>query len=547
MALWSKSESPLLSCDSLGFSKKFATEKSVQDFRAWLCTQEFLDAAYWLSSAYSLWADAGYRKDLAMFFTPPLLTFRLLKDLEQAGVSFGTDSFMDPACGGGAFLAPIAIRMRATLKAKGKSSRQVLKHIETHLFGTDLDPVLCGMSQHFLRMALATEIIESSYEPQFLIACADSLKDISALERTIDVVVCNPPFRKMTSSEVAKYRVQYSAVISNQPNIYGLFMTLCLRLLKIDGVAALVTPTSYMCGQYFSALRQHLMTNSEILQICIVSDRSDVFIHVQQETALTLFRRRECLISTGITTQANLVSRNGESKAIGRCALPNAGAAWPIPRADGDAELIRMMGQSKFRLSDYGYTPRIGMFVWNRDQRRTFFSLREAKKSKVAGVVPLLWSSDIQLNGKVRFSEEVKENREPSFVDLTCISDRTVVRGTSVLLQRVTSNDQARRLVAALVPAEMLKRYGGFIGENHTVILEAKEKIPVVSPKILVHLLRSNAVDRYFRCISGAINVSIFELSQLPLPDPQILLKEIVRHGTVDLAVNAALSRLDRS
>ena len=61
-----------------------------------------------------------------MFFTPASLTEGLLNDLSQQGVDFGSESFMDPACGGAAFLAPIALRMRATLSARGSTPLKVL-------------------------------------------------------------------------------------------------------------------------------------------------------------------------------------------------------------------------------------------------------------------------------------------------------------------------------------------------------------------------------------------------------------------------------------
>jgi len=107
-------------------------------------------------------------------------------------------------------------------------------------------------------------------------------------------------------------------------------------------------------------------------------------------------------------------------------------------------------------------------------------------------------------------------------------------------MQRVTSNDQPRRLVAATVSPSVFETYGGFIGENHVVILEALTDQPALSPSKLAKLLNAHTVDRYFRCISGATNVSAFELNQLALPDPKALRDAAANCHTMDEAVQVA-------
>ncbi len=55
------------------------------------------------------------------------------------------------------------------------------------------------------------------------------------------------------------------------------------------------------------------------------------------------------------------------------------------------------------------------------------------------------------------------------------------------------------------------------------MFLEQINKKPAITPAQLAQILRSKPIDRLFRCISGANNVSVFELSQLPLPCPKNL------------------------
>lgn len=520
---WCDQEYPGLTSAEIPSKNRLLVDAPVKAFLAMLVEQPFLEAAYWLSSAYALLREDSDRKSFSMYFTPPPITERLLNDLERQGVSFDNGKFLDPACGGAAFLVPIALRMKASLKAQMASPRKILEYVEENLFGMDIDSTLCSMSKQFLKMALYEEIRAARREPYLRIATGNSLCDIEALFGSIDVLVCNPPYRKIKRQEIDRYRFSFDEVIEAQPNMYGLFIALSIKLLKKNGVCALVTPTSFLSGQYFSKLRCFMMRESQILRIGMVEGRSGVFIDVLQETALTFLRRTTMPHPVQTKVSVSIVSRNGKYVEVGPCMLPNSGAAWPIPRTESDVLLLKNSLASKFRLKDYGYAVRIGSFVWNRDKRPVYLSAADVKRCKAKTAVPLIWSSDIKSGGILRFDGMKKKNGEPRFVDLGDKNHRSIVRRASVILQRVTSNDQSRRLVASVVPQELLIRYGGFVGENHTVVLEQAVDTPTLTPRQMARLLGSSMIDRYFRSISGATNVSAFELSQLSLPDPALL------------------------
>lgn len=532
LAVWCEEEFKGLPSSGLTYSKTLAATKQLRDFVGTLRQVSFLEASYWLSSTFAMLSDETERKRLAMFFTPASLTHGLLQDLTAQGVDFGTQTFLDPACGGAAFLAPIALRMRDVLRKRGLCSLDILKHVETHLYGTDLDLTLCALSKHFLRMALHEEISSSSYLPEFRVHRANSLADLRAMFGQIDVVICNPPFRKMNAVELEPLRELYCDVIESQPNLYCLFIALCVRLLRERGYAALVTPTSFLSGQYFGALRRFLAKNSSIEHIGMVSDRLGVFIDVEQETALTVLRRRARPEESASSAWADVsvVSGTGAYQSVGRCLLPSTGAVWPIPRSVDDVALLQAASNSKFRISDYGYRVRIGAYVWNRDQRPKFTSLLAAKAARARTAVPLIWSSDISTGGSLKVDDGPRADSDPRFVDLGDKKHRSVVTRPSVVVQRVTSNDQPRRLVAAAVSPSVFAKYGGFVGENHVVIIEQVADRPLLTPTKLSQLLGVALVDRSFRCISGATNVSAFELNQLALPDPS-LLKEYLSRG----------------
>lgn len=537
LRLWCKQHYKAAPTPKLPSSSHLAATPQLKNFVGLLQKMDFMEASYWLSSAYAMLTEETYRKKLAMFFTPASLTRGLLDDLAAQGVDFGKHSFLDPACGGAAFLAPIAFRMREELEARGLSPGARLRHIERHVFGTDKDATLCKLSRQFLYMALYEDIKDSGYVPTFTIEAADSLKSQAGKLGRRDVVVCNPPYRKLGADEVALLDPVFEHVVEAQPNLYSIFIFHCVRLVRPRGVVALVTPTSFLSGQYFSGLRSFLIRNTDLAHIGMVSERLGVFIDVEQETALTVLRRRVPDNRSEAQVTVSVVSVEGKYTPVGASVLPNGGSVWPIPRAVADVELLKLAAASKFRLADYGYKIRIGAYVWNRDKRPKYETQRDVLRAKTNTAVPLLWSRDISPDGYLTFDPERKADGH-HFVDLGDKLHPAVVRQCCVVMQRVTSNDQRRRLVAAPVPLPIFQVYGGFVGENHVVILEPSVDLPELQPNDLAELLSTHAVDRIYRCISGATNVSSFELSQLALPDPATLKKYRSQGSTMEEAVN---------
>jgi len=105
-----------------------------------------------------------------------------------------------------------------------------------------------------------------------------------------------------------------------------------------------------------------------------------------------------------------------------------------------------------------------------------------------------------------------------------------------VLVQRTTAKEQRGRLVAAVVPATVIRENGGVVIENHLNMIRAASPSPRLAAHTLAAFLNSAIADRVFRCLSGSVAVSAYELEALPLPPPDQL-------DELDAAVRQRLSR----
>ena len=94
----------------------------IDGIAGFLIKQPLEEAAYYLSCVYAVLCEPNERRTLAMYFTPPALARHIVAGVSQETILFTKLTFMDPACGGAAFLLPAVLELRDLLRRRGASA-----------------------------------------------------------------------------------------------------------------------------------------------------------------------------------------------------------------------------------------------------------------------------------------------------------------------------------------------------------------------------------------------------------------------------------------
>ena len=494
---------------------------------------DVLEAGYTIGALYTGMMPAGVRARLGAYYTPPALCERLLDMATEAGVDWRTARVLDPACGGGAFLAPVARRMAERLKENGAGA--ALEEIQRRLIGFERDPFAAWMSQVFLDAALLDLCAEAGARLRSVVRVCDSLEQAPAREG-FDLVIGNPPYGRVTLSP--EMREKFRRSLFGHANLYGVFTDLALRFTRPGGVIAYVTPTSFLSGEYFKALRGLLGREAPPASIDFIGERRGVFADVLQETMLAAYRRGGDRGAGKVHFISARPDGSIERTTAGTFNLPdNPNGPWLMPRTQAQSVLMRRVDSLRCRLADYGYTVSTGPLVWNRHKP----SLRDRPGR---GRYPLVWAESVRAEGVFEFRAE-KRNHKPWFEPKA--NERWVVTDVPcVLLQRTTAKEQSRRLIAAELPPAFLEKHGAVVVENHLNMIKPLNGAPRVTPGALAVLLNSGVVDQVFRCINGSVAVSAYELEALPLPRPEDVreIEGLVRRWAPRETLEGAVERL---
>lgn len=468
--------------------------------------------AYAVGTLYATALPERYRAARGIFYTPPQLVDRLLSMAENAGVAWKTAHVLDPACGGGAFLLPVALRMVAALS--GTNPAFILQQLATRLRGFDVDPFGAWLAQAMIEVALDS-IAEAAGRPApAIVEMRDSLSWAPEHREKYDLVIGNPPYGRVSLSP--ELRKVFARSVYGHANLYGLFTDAALHWAKRDGIIAYVTPTSMLSGLYYKALRGLLASNAPPCAINIFGERDGVFADVLQETMLATYRRNGFPRggSVGFVTIAN--DGRASFRSGGPIVLPRrADAPWLLPRMAAQARLTRRLRAMPHRLADYGYGVSTGPLVWNRFKA-------QLRHSAIADSHPVIWAESVTSDGRFVWRCE-KRNHAPWFAAKRPKDDWLIVEKPCVLLQRTTAKEQARRLIAAELPEDFIRTHNGVTIENHLNMVRAISSGARVPAGVIAMLLNSAAVDSAFRCINGSVAVSAFELEELPLPSPPVM------------------------
>lgn len=476
-------------------------------FGAAMAALDVENAAYVIGRAYTEMLPAEFRATLGIYYTPPALTGRLIALATEAGVAWEKARVLDPACGGGAFLAPVAQRIIDALP--NCSPRILLRSIAARLRGYEIDPFAAWLSQVALDAVLLPVSHAVGEKIPAVVAICDSLQQCPP-SAAFDLVIGNPPYGRVRLGTAD--RIRFKRSLYGHANLYGLFTDIALQHAKIGAVVAYVTPTSFLAGQYFKNLRTLLASEAPPVAIDFVDARKGVFDSVLQETLLATY-------AVGAVSQPvrlhTISPANGIALSVskaGSASLPlDSSQPWLLPRSSKDVALVRRLVRMRHRLADWGYEVSTGPLVWNRHKDQL---VNESGSNRR----PLIWAEAVSSDGRFVYRAN-KRNHAPYF-EVRPGDEWLVVDTPCVLLQRTTAKEQSRRLIAACLPESFLTQVGGsVVVENHVNMIKPRPgTTPIVMAPTLSVFLNSAAADRAFRCVSGSVAVSAFELESLPLP-----------------------------
>lgn len=245
---------------------------------------------------------------LGKFYTPVLISEGLVDDI-LVRIKFENISLyriVDPFCGDG--------RLVASFLQKAKEKYQIENVIwEIHLW--DFDEVAVKVAQEKIEELVMNLGLNATINAK----CQDSFKVSIDFFGYFDMVITNPPWetikpdirelRKLTDelrcqyiSELRIYDSELARIMPNsQPkkkfagwgtNLSRCGTELSIKLLKAEGFCGIVTPLSLLMDQMSSQLRKWLLAETIIFEVLCYPAEAKLFNFVDQDTVAMILQRK---------------------------------------------------------------------------------------------------------------------------------------------------------------------------------------------------------------------------------------------------------------
>ncbi|MGD0899335.1 MAG: N-6 DNA methylase [Thermoguttaceae bacterium] len=304
-----------------------------------------VDVDVW-RNVYQHYLPDEERQKLGGFYTPDEL-IDLVLDLagyvaDQEGLC--QLSFIDPACGSGAFVANALARLlrhlemdlpcHASLHKRGladwKKAEITLNLVSERLHAVDLHPFaafLTTVNVLFLLMPMYVRAREKNpaYSLDLQVFSSDSLekhdKDLIApdlftklnarvqlteesfhryremLKKRFDRVFGNPPWGGVLKGPLApvydrakkgRFAVEYPAAARGKYDVYGLFVERALQILKPGGRFGLVTQSTFLDKAWAAGLRRLLVSKAQVHYLIDLNPFGQLFFHAMNTPCVTV-------------------------------------------------------------------------------------------------------------------------------------------------------------------------------------------------------------------------------------------------------------------
>ena len=481
------------------------------------------------------------RKILGQYLTGSIIADYMSSQIHVQKDIFGNKAFriIDAGAGAGILSAAAAVRCLAI----------GIKNVHVVCFELDkkavsfLEKTMALVADYFTKKKS-----KFSYEiicDDFVLSRPD--KDFA---QKFDLSVINPPYFKYNVSD-SPYSQATKDLFKGNPNIYASFMAIVLACLRPNGQMIAIVPRSFTNGLYFHGFRDYLLGNSNLNFIHVFKKRNEVFknVDVLQENIICSFIKeaQSKYISISSSESSNDLENRKTSKYRASLIIDrsNHHNIIRIPETEEEFEIMKIAELLPSNFADAGYFISTGPVV----EHRTHQYLSD-KPSK-GKTVPLIRAHNF--NGmSVHWTGE--NQKDLSFNLNQGFEKHLLSNKIYVVLKRITSKDEHKRLVANVYQPDKKNEFIGFTNKiNYLGVIG--ENLTLEEAYGLTAFLNSTFMDKYFRCISGNTQVNATEVRLFKFPNrntitklgTRILKLNALKQEQIDVIVNAIINKLKPS
>jgi adenine-specific DNA-methyltransferase len=435
---------------------------------------------------------------------------------------------LDSGAGAGVLACALAEHL-ASLRDRPSKLVIVAYETDATLFAVlekSLSFLQCQLKKHGVAVIFA--IRNEDFIMKNAEALDESLKLFPDQTEDFDIVICNPPYFKLSKSDPRAKAAD--AVVHGQPNIYALFMAVAAYMLAPDGDFIFITPRSFASGPYFRLFRERFFAKMRPERIHTFISRTEAFDRddILQENMIMKARRLDGWLSKLKDTPILISSSNGASdlSTIKPRKVPlesvfdvaSFDKVLRIPVSEEEEEIVRFIHAWPGSLKSYGLEISTGPIV----PFRTVPLLSQTGEVPETHA-PLLWMQHVRA---MKIEWPISMRQKEQYIKVTNEAMPLLVADKNyVLLRRFSAKEERRRLTAAPLIA-------GYLGspriglENHlNYVHRPGGTLTVDEAWGLAALYNSSFLDTYFRVVNGNTQVSATELRAMPLPSLKVIVE----------------------
>lgn len=230
------------------------------------------------------------RKENGIYFTPSSVSSYMAAEALDMWCSKhpGYDRLkkikvLDPACGNGEFLLTM-LQLLVTKHLQfdpglsdGKLIRQIIKN---NLYGMDCNKNALEALIFNLECMTGQTVDRRNFVHCDTLDFAEAAEIFPEIKK-FDLVIGNPPYisygmrncGKLSRERAGILRRRFPDSAEYKLTIYALFMEFALRSTAVNGIQSFIVPDSFLCGQYYSKIRNFMLKNSSFEKFLLLQKK----------------------------------------------------------------------------------------------------------------------------------------------------------------------------------------------------------------------------------------------------------------------------------